>query len=108
MKLLNRLRALARRRKSATGGIVRYDPDRPPVVLSGCQFPVPAQPPSSARYEGVTVRLRGYTELTAQERQQFLDDVTAVMGRPKSEVANPGQEYRPDHPSIRPNGSTGY
>lgn len=77
MSPLEYLRTVARRRKLATGGIVRYDPDKPLQLGGGSLVPTR---PAPATYEGVTVRPRGYTETTPEERRQFLDSLNAIMG----------------------------
>lgn len=95
MSPLGYLRAMVRRRKPATGGIVRYDPDRPLWLDGGYGGYVVPTRAAQAQYEGVTVRMRGYTEMTDEEKQQFLDNVNALMKRPKCGQADCGQEPTP-------------
>lgn len=86
MSPLDYLRAMARRQKRpAAGGVVGYGAAEPLVLPTGHIIPTSAVSTAArmALPEGATIRLRGYTETTAEERRQFLDTLNAVMGRPK-------------------------
>lgn len=60
MSPLDYLRAMARRQKLAAGGFVPYEPDK--QLQIGGRYLGPTNRPAPAAYEGLTVRMRGYTE----------------------------------------------
>lgn len=73
MSPLDYLRAMARRRKPATGGLVRYDPETPLYVGGGCVFPAPAASSSPA---DVTISLH---EPTPDDVRQMAQGLRATV-----------------------------
>jgi hypothetical protein len=69
----------------ATGGYVAAPkPGEQPIILEGCRRWPTGMGTPAALPDYVTVQMRGYTEMTAEERRQFLNAVNAVMGRSAS------------------------
>lgn len=85
MSPLDYLRAIARRQKPATGGIVRYDPSVPLVPSGGCVFPMPA----TGTPENVTVTLHLH-EPTPEDTQRMVEALGVTIGPASLEQAARG------------------
>lgn len=86
MSPLKWLRDKAKRKPAmATGGYVAApNPGEPPIIQRGCGWAIDLTAPRPIAPDYVIMHMRGYTEMTDEERRQFLDAVRAVMGRPAS------------------------
>jgi len=86
MSPLDYLRAMAGRRKPATGGLVRYDPAKPIVMSSTCHsspLPIPEHPQAPAR---LTIRLGSPTPEDVRRMAEGLRlPVSATPGPAKCE-----------------------
>ena len=85
MSPLNYLRAMAGRRKLATGGIVRYDPAKPIITPNHCYVQRPA-PEHAPAYAKLTIRLGGPTPEDVRRMAEGLRlPVSAMPGPAKCE-----------------------